>query len=201
MATTQLERPRVVAKSGAEFKRKNGLDEKPFALKIRVPTPTNLSEKGLLKMNYSTIPLEIELPKEACLFDLQQLYEVLSLLSDKRQARGKQYQLALLLSLAILAKLADQNQIRGVAHWAKLRRQELATFFGLARARMPCHTTWSRVLGRAVEQHTLTRLMAQFLNEGVQGPAQIPSRGSMLLAIDGKLCVELSRSVKLVGYI
>lgn len=155
-------------------------------------------------MNYSTIPLEIELPKEACLFDLQHLYGVLSLLSDKRHARGKQYQLALLLLVAILAKLAGQNQIRGIAHWAKLRHQELATFFGLTHARMPHHTTWSRVLGGAVEQLALTRWIAQFLDATVQGPAQIPAKGSIILALDdktlrGTIALGQTRGVHLVA--
>ncbi len=137
-------------------------------------------------MNYSIIPLEIELPKQACLLNLSQLYHSLSLLPDKRKARGKLYPLALLLTVAILAKLADQNQIRAVAHWAKLRQHQLAQLFGLKRATMPHHTTWSRVLGGAVEPAALTKLVAGFLAQRVQGPGQIPARASLILAIDGK---------------
>jgi len=54
-------------------------------------------------MDYSTISFEIELPKEACLFDLNELYEALSLLQDKPHPRAKQYPLALVLTVAIVA--------------------------------------------------------------------------------------------------
>lgn len=106
--------------------------------------------------------------------------------------------------VAILAKLAGQNQIRAVAHWAQLRQQELSHLFGLGRPKMPCHTTWSRVLGGAVDPQALTRLVAQFLGEGQQEPAQIPARGSVLLAIDGKtlrgtIPIGQSRGVHLVA--
>lgn len=141
-------------------------------------------------MNYSTLPFEIELADAGFIFDLSELLHLFALLPDKRGRKGRQYGLAVLLAVAVLAKLAGQNQVRAVAHWAKLRAKELACLFKLERLQMPHHTTWSRVLGGAVEPQLITRLVAQFLEHAqaqrVQGVGQIPARGSLILAIDGK---------------
>jgi hypothetical protein len=67
-------------------------------------------------MNYSTIPFEIELPEQEIVFDLTEFYNLLLTLVDKRGQRGKRYLLAVLLTIAVLAKLAGQNQIREIAH-------------------------------------------------------------------------------------
>lgn len=136
-------------------------------------------------MNYSIIPFEIELPEQEVMFDLTEFCGLLSALTDKRDQRGRRYLLAVLLTIAVLAKLAGQNQIRDVAHWAKLRVQELCTLFKLDRKKMPHHTTWSRVLA-TVDPQALTQLVAQYLDHTTQGPGQIPERGSLHLALDGK---------------
>ena len=46
---------------------------------------------------------------------------------DHRDRRGLQYPLASLLMIGVLAKLAGQVSLRGMAHWAKLRSRELAS--------------------------------------------------------------------------
>jgi len=137
-------------------------------------------------MNYTTIPFEIELPEQAVVFDLNEFYALLTSLSDLRYRRGKRYQLAVLLAIAVLAKLAGQNQISDVAQWAKLRVEELAQLFHLTRLQMPHPTTWSRVLAGAVDPQALTKLVAHYLDQACQGPGQIPARGSLQLAVDGK---------------
>lgn len=148
--------------------------------------PTKYNQKGFSNLNYSILPLEFELPEQDLVFDLEELFEILCLLEDKRSKRGQRYLLALLLLIALLAKLAGQNQIRGIAHWAKLRRRELGNLFGLVNPQMPHHVTWSRILGKGVDPQMFSRLVGQFLGKAVQGPGQIPERGSLLLAIDGK---------------
>ncbi len=137
-------------------------------------------------MNYTTIPFEIELPEQGVVFDLNEFYALLASLSDKRGRRGKRYQLAVVLAIAVLAKLAGQNQISDVSQWAKLRVHELARLFNLARLQMPHPTTWSRILASAVEPQTLTRLVADYLERASHGPGQLVKRGSLQLALDGK---------------
>jgi predicted transposase YbfD/YdcC len=138
-------------------------------------------------MNYSTIPFEIELPQQEVVFDLTEFHQLMSTLVDQRGRQGRLYLLPVLLSIAVLAKLAGQNQIRHLADWAKLRVEELCLLFDLERKQMPHHTTWSRVLAKAVDPQLLTQTVAHYLNQATQqGPGQIPARGSLQLAIDGK---------------
>lgn len=71
-----------------------------------------------------------------------------------------------------------------MAHWAKLRQRELSQLFQLKRERMPHYSTWSRVLGHAVEPAEVEQLLGQFF-------ATAPSdaeleRGTIQLALDGK---------------
>jgi predicted transposase YbfD/YdcC len=159
--------------------------KKPFTVKIGGLTQPIVARK-VSKMNYNTLPFEIELPEQALLIDLNELFEQLSELEDKRSKRGRRYALANLLMIAVLAKLAGQNQIRAISHWAKLRQTELSQLFGFSKSLLPHHTTWNRVLGKAVNPHSLSRLVGHFLGKATETSTQIPPRGSVLLAIDGK---------------
>jgi predicted transposase YbfD/YdcC len=89
----------------------------------------------------------------------------------------------MLLLIAILAKLTGQTQVRAIAEWATLRAEEFACMFHFPRATMPHPTTWSRVLGRAVDVVALEHLFRDSLY--VPG-AEVPDRASIALAIDGK---------------
>ncbi|MEI8167440.1 MAG: transposase family protein [Chloroflexales bacterium] len=80
---------------------------------------------------------------------------------DRRKARGRQYPLARIVTLAVLAKLAGYSWVEAVAAWAKLRCYELHARFGTKRARMPHHTTWSRMLGTAFDVAALEHLGQQ----------------------------------------
>src|SRR5690242_9211796 len=66
---------------------------------------------------------------------------------DQRKPRGVRYPLAVLLTIAVLAKLCGDSQVHALADWAHARASELAAVFGLPRPRMPHPTTWTRVFG------------------------------------------------------
>lgn len=135
-------------------------------------------------MNDTTILKHLALPQHALAFDLEALYACLQTLPDRRDRRGLQYPLASLLMIGIFAKLAGQDSSRGMAHWAKLRTQELSQLFHLKRERMPHYSTWSRVLGHGVEPTEVERLIGQFFVTGDR--ASEPRRGSVQVALDGK---------------
>jgi hypothetical protein len=59
------------------------------------------------------------------------LYEALQKLSDPRRGQGKRYELALILCLLILAKLAGQTNLSGATDWIRHRATSLAEQFGL----------------------------------------------------------------------
>jgi len=59
-------------------------------------------------------------------FEVGSLYERMARLTDQRKARGKRYELALILTLSLLAKLAGQDTVVGIADWVKWRGRSIA---------------------------------------------------------------------------
>lgn len=135
-------------------------------------------------MQDTTLSAAVCLPNEAMLFDLDELYSCLQTVSDQRSRQGLRYPLASLLLIGVLAKLAGQDSSRAIAHWAKLRTQELSQLFHLKRESMPHYSTWSRVLGHGVEPSEMEEVMGRFFARTTQ-PSQ-GKRGSLQLALDGK---------------
>lgn len=73
----------------------------------------------------TTVSTTLKRPNQALLFDLDRWYKALRQVKDRRKRRGLQYPLAEILLIGVLAKLAGQSSRRAIAHWAKLRNQEL----------------------------------------------------------------------------
>lgn len=137
-------------------------------------------------MHTTTIPFAIQLPADVPFaFSISQRAKHLALLPDLRKRRGVRYPLAMLLTIAVLAKLVGQSRREPIADWARQRAVELATLFGRERATMPHQTTWSRVLGEAVDVDALEHALARCF-QAQQRRAEVPARGSIVLAIDGK---------------
>jgi predicted transposase YbfD/YdcC len=137
-------------------------------------------------MDSTTIPLTIQLPSEMpFVFNLQTLVERLQTLTDKRKARGIRYPLDVLLLIAILARLAGYTRLEPLADWARLRATELAALLGLKRSSMPHQSTWSRVFASAIDLDEFETLVGQFFQEQF-ATAEVPARGSIVLAVDGK---------------
>jgi len=113
------------------------------------------------------------------------------------------YPLAVLLTLAVLARLSGHTRLEPMADWARLRAAELARLFGLKRLTMPHQSTWSRVLGQAVDVEQLEQVLGQFFWE-VQQTAEVPERASIVLVVDGKtlrgtIAARHTRGVHLVA--
>src|SRR5512143_3163792 len=99
---------------------------------------------------YIPVPFEIKLRPEGFVFDVGSLFEALLALHDQRDARGIRYALVTVLVFVILAKLAGEDYLRGIAQWVAERQAGLAELFSLAKPQAPCHTTYGRILGQAV---------------------------------------------------
>ncbi len=137
-------------------------------------------------MHSTTLPFTLQVPPEVPFaFSLQALSTRLTTLVDQRKRRGVRYPLAPLLALAVCAKLAGHSRLAALADWARLRAAELATVFALPRATMPHQSTWSRLFGNAVDVQALEQVLRDFFQD-LQPTAEIPARGSVLLAVDGK---------------
>jgi len=136
------------------------------------------------RMQYSTIPFTLVDHDQAFLLDVDALYTHAASLTDGRKPRGVRYPLPLLITVAVLAKLAGFVHMEDVADWAKLRHHDLQSFFGTTRQTMPHHTTWSRVLGSAVDVQELNLLVQRLL--APSAPGEVPERCSLQVSVDGK---------------
>jgi predicted transposase YbfD/YdcC len=80
----------------------------------------------------------------------------------------------------LLAKLSGENLMRGIADWVKLRKEQLAEGLGLAKAQAPHATTYTRVLGHAIDPDEFQRVVGDYF-------AHLPQAGtSVAINLDGK---------------
>lgn len=135
-------------------------------------------------MQYSTVPFEIKTCEYTLSVEVGSLLERLQQVTDLRSKRGKLYPLTPFLAIAVLAKLCGQNHLQALAEWANLRAKELSEWFGLKRSTMPHVTTWARLLGQALDPDQLQSVIDRFMV--AQLDQQLPKRGEVVLAIDGK---------------
>ena len=131
-------------------------------------------------MKYKPIAYEINLRPEGFVFEMGSLFETLCELEDQRDARGVRYALVTVLVFVILAKLAGENHVRGIAQWVKWRAELLADFLSLMKPQSPHPTTYSRILGHAVRANEFERVVTGFF-------ANLPEAGhSVVVSLDGK---------------
>jgi hypothetical protein len=119
-------------------------------------------------MQYNTAAVSLAALDEAFFFDVGSLYEHLAQLTDRRDPRGVRYPLAVALVFIILAKLAGEQEPRGIAQWVALRKDLLKQALRLDRATTPAAITYSRILGQAVEVAELQQAVSRFLLSGPQ---------------------------------
>jgi predicted transposase YbfD/YdcC len=134
-------------------------------------------------MQITTLATTLSLPDRPLLFDLDDLYAVLRRIKDRRGKQGKQYPLAEVLLIGVLAKLAGQTSSRAMADWATLRSQELSQVFHLRHAKMPHYSTWSRIMGQGVDPDELERVLGEFFGRDL---APVTQPGQRHLCLDGK---------------
>ena len=85
-------------------------------------------------MNYTIKPEgEIE-------FEGKSLYAAFQKLSDGRKRRSRRYELALILTLSVLAKLAGEDEPEGMVEWVKLRGDKLRKDLGIGPTRRDLST-------------------------------------------------------------
>jgi len=134
-------------------------------------------------MKFSTWFTELRIDSGGLGADLERLIACFQTVEDRRHARGRRYPLWLLLTIAVLGKLAGVNEVRALAEWASLRREALCRLLGFWRCRLPVVTTWTRVLAQAVDAEALTCQVYEALRTA---GTPVPVRGSVCVALDGK---------------
>jgi DDE_Tnp_1-associated len=114
-----------------------------------------------LCMDYTTLPTPSDEGKMLEPRAVASLYKALQPLSDGRRAQGKRYELALILCVLVLAKMAGETSLSGATEWIRHRAALLAEQFGLRRKVMPCQMTYCNVLARVDAKH-LDEILASF---------------------------------------
>ena len=131
-------------------------------------------------MDYTEHEPHQEVYPSGILYDLGSLFAYFTRVSDPRHSRGKQYPLALLLVLILLAKLCGEHTPTGIADWVAYRVEDLVEMKLLPKKKAPCHMTYRRVLQLIVSPSELEALMSQYHQACLQ-------RGSELIfSLDGK---------------
>ncbi len=74
---------------------------------------------------------------------IRSLYEQLQAVPDYRGKRGRRYEAATVMVIVLLAKLAGEESISGIAQWARLRAEWLQSALGIVR--LPCANTYAYI--------------------------------------------------------
>ena len=131
-------------------------------------------------MKHNTRNFSLEQKSEPFIFDVDSLFYHLDCLTDRRKPKGVRYPLAIALVFVILAKLAGENDPEGIAHWISLRKDMLIEALKLKRKTTPHPTTFSSIVGRAVDAEELQQAVTRFLLSVVVGGLSVE------MPIDGK---------------
>jgi predicted transposase YbfD/YdcC len=145
-------------------------------------------------MDYTTLVAESKEGQEQPAKGMQSLYEVCQQVVDGRMARGKRYEVAGLLVVLVLAKMAGMKSVLGASDWIADQKALLCEGLQLSWKRMPCANTYSYVLARLDSQEVNAALAAWMVRKEAESrcgeePSRLASQSSersVHLAIDGK---------------
>lgn len=121
--------------------------------------------------------------------EIGSLYERLKKVTDRRKQRGKRYEAAVVLTLLVLAKLAGEKQVSGIAQWARLRADWLSEVLPLRSGKLPCANTYQYVCDH-IDKEELDAEVAAFTARRSMERPQARSGGKQKwrqLAVDGKV--------------
>ena len=111
-------------------------------------------------MDYTTLFPEQREAKAGSQKPAIALYEVCQQVLDGRAARGKRYELAALLVVLVLAKLAGMQSLLGASEWIQDQQERLCAHLRLPWKRMPCANTYKYVLARLDSQQVNAQFAA-----------------------------------------
>ena len=135
-------------------------------------------------MEYRPAGFEVNDGAQGFMVDVGSLYDFLSRLEDRRDARGIRYKLAHILVFVVLAKLAGEDRLSGIAEWVRHRKEALANALGLRHSQAPHRTTYSRIFGEKLDVAEFEEMMGSFF---ANIPADEQADGQLVqVAIDGK---------------
>lgn len=115
-------------------------------------------------MECTTSLTEVQVPGEFKEVAVESLYEALKRVKDKRSQRGKRYPAAVVLTLLVLAKLAGEVKLKGMAEWVGWQAEMLAQRLPLYRGKVPCANTY-RYVSDHVDVVELNTVLGEYFAE------------------------------------
>lgn len=93
---------------------------------------------------------------------------LVSALSGRRAARGKRYELAGILAVLVIAKLAGMKSLLGASEWISYQGPLLREGLQLRWKRMPCTNTYSYILARLDSEQINASLAAWLVRQATE---------------------------------
>ncbi len=154
-------------------------------------------------MEYTTLTVEGHRLEELSQDQTHSLYAVCKQIEDKRAARGKQYDLAGLLMVLLLAKLAGMKSLLGASDWVRDQAEPLRERLQLSWKQMPCANTYTYALVRLDSQQINERFREWLVRQHAQRrcagePSRLAAQSeqrAVHLAIDGKVLQGTGKQV------
>jgi predicted transposase YbfD/YdcC len=136
-------------------------------------------------MECSTFLEKMQVPQGEMQIEAGSLYTVLLRVKDGRKARGQRYTAAVVLTLMLLAKLAGQKTVRGIAEWVRLRAAWVRAQLPLKDERLPCANTYQYVCDH-VDVDELNQYLGEWFDVRSMPVERQGEAAVVHLAVDGK---------------
>ena len=116
-------------------------------------------------------------------FAVETLPQAFATIPDPRRKQGTRYSVAAILSLAVVAVLANHTSVLAIAEWATRQTRHVRRALGFVRETTPHQTTIQRLLARLDPAAVATTVERVF---ETRRPGEVRQRGSQGVALDGK---------------
>jgi len=116
-------------------------------------------------------------------FAIETLPQAFASIPDPRRAQGRRYSVAAILSLAIVAVLANHTSVLAMAEWAARQTRHVRRALGFRRDTTPHQTTIARLFARLDPAAVAAAVERVF---DPRTPGEVRARGSQGVALDGK---------------
>ena len=120
---------------------------------------------------------------ESVTFAVETLPQAFASIPDPRRKQGTRYSVAAILSLAVVAVLANHTSVLAIAEWAARQTRHVRRALGIRRTTTPHQTTIQRLLAR-LEPADVAAAVERVFDPPTVG--ELRQRGSQGVAHDGK---------------
>jgi predicted transposase YbfD/YdcC len=116
-------------------------------------------------------------------FAVETLPQAFARIPDPRRKQGTRYSVAAILSLAVVAVLANHTSVLAMAEWAASQTRHVRRVLGFGRDTTPHQTTIQRLLAR-LDPAAVAAAVERVFDPLI--PGEVRPRGSQGVALDGK---------------